>query len=124
MLMADDNKMKTIFYLLGVICFVPMFFWGVLTASKWIEGKKLERIKASNTRTIGHIYKTKEYKEERTAYAEYYVDGIRYETQLKAPGGKTPEPDDMYEIMYDSAHPKDSRIDFDKPIVLEEEDSK
>lgn len=124
--MSDDNSLKKIFFCIGIACFIPVFIMSIIVINKWVDEKNEERIKASNTRTIGTIFKVSVYEvQERSqmikAFAEYIVNGKRYVRREYS--GKIPNPPlgAHFEIMYDQEHPADSRIDFAKPVFLKED---
>ena len=128
--MSDDNSLKKIFFCIGIACFIPIFIMSIIIINKWVDEKNEERIKASNTRTIGTIFKVSVYETDEAsgvrrqiikAFAEYIVNGKRYVRREYSRKIPNPPLGAHFEIMYDQEDPADSRIDFAKPVFLKED---
>ncbi|SDF98670.1 hypothetical protein [Chitinophaga filiformis] len=101
-----------------------MFFAGALLLGKWIDKKKIERIKADPASAVGFIYKSKTTGKGEKVWSEYFVNGKRYEVKGLPPGGANVQVDMFFRVIYERKHPDNSIIDFAIPLFSEEDITK
>ncbi|QHS60955.1 hypothetical protein [Chitinophaga agri] len=107
---------RNIFYMVCVIVLVPLTFISAFRFAKWLEQKKMDRIVASNTRTVAYLISLQTSSKGRQVLAEYYVDNVKYVKRQQASTEFSINDAPAYEILYDSKHPQDSWIDFTRPV--------
>lgn len=110
---------RNIFYMICVVCLVPLTLIGAFRFAKWLEQKKMDRIVASNTRAIAYVMSLQTSSKGRQVTAEYYVDNVKFVKRQQASAGFGIDDAPAYEILYDSKHPGDSWIDFTRPVNYE-----
>ena len=109
----------------NVLCFILVMaggyalIYGLMKYAAWSEQQDVREIERSKTSVIGTIIKVGNMKGSY-AVAEYFVDGKRYKRKDGSPAADI-YPGEHYVVIYKASSPWISRIDFARPVFMDEE---
>ncbi|HLP19835.1 MAG TPA: hypothetical protein VK174_06015 [Chitinophagales bacterium] len=116
-ILSTKEKAKNVLYFLGILLIGFSAIYCLSNISLWVDNRQIKKIEENLAITAGEIIKVGNMKG-NYAIAEYYVNNKRYVREDEPPS-RYIFPGERYEIIYDSLNPVDSRIDYAKPLFVE-----
>jgi hypothetical protein len=105
---------NVLYSIIGLLC-----IWGIFKVVEWQDDRRIEKIAASNTKTIGTIVLVGSMKGSYAEF-EYVVDGKTYKDRSTTPSSYM-YLGEHYEVIYSKDDPSECEIMFSAPVFLKGE---
>lgn len=115
--LTPQQKIKNLLCFILILAGGYVLIYALMEFGAWSEQQDVREIERSKTSVIGTIVRVGS-----LAVAEYFVDGKRYERKQSFPASPL-YPGEHYVIIYKAASPWISRIDFARPVFLDEDET-